>query len=135
MANSQPFRFGYQDGKYGYIITEGGADTFNPFSRAKVVYLKNIAQVYLNSQNAQKVTIPNLQDHKYLVYFFGSRADGYGIECIRLYDIENGIDTALWGPYYGAAGSITNVDGNDVYFRYWNGAMTYTYIGFLFLLI
>lgn len=31
MANSQPFRFGYQDGKYGYIITEGGADTFSPF--------------------------------------------------------------------------------------------------------
>lgn len=31
-ANSQPFRFGYQDGKYGFIISEGGADTFSPFS-------------------------------------------------------------------------------------------------------
>ena len=37
-ANSQPFRFGYQDGKYGYITTEGGADTFSPFSRPTDIY-------------------------------------------------------------------------------------------------
>lgn len=36
-ANSQPFRFGYQDGKYGYIVESEGADTFNPFSSGSVI--------------------------------------------------------------------------------------------------
>ena len=33
-ANSNPFKFGYEDGKYGYYLPdgEGGADTLHPFS-------------------------------------------------------------------------------------------------------
>ena len=31
-ANNQPFRFGYEDGKYGYITKEADTDVFVPFS-------------------------------------------------------------------------------------------------------
>ena len=37
-ANSVPFRFGYDavKGKYGYILSEGGADTVIPFSSGEI---------------------------------------------------------------------------------------------------
>ena len=37
-ANSQAFRYGYQNGEYGYITESGGADTFHPFNSAQVFY-------------------------------------------------------------------------------------------------
>lgn len=38
--NNKQFKFGYQNGEYGYYKQEGGADTFSPFKSSLLFYLK-----------------------------------------------------------------------------------------------
>ena len=40
-SNGESFRFGYQDGKRGYLINEEGADTFYPF-KSTDIYISHL---------------------------------------------------------------------------------------------
>ena len=53
-ANSQPFKYAYQDGKYGYIAKVEGADTFFPFSKFDYSTVPIIAISYSNTINVSK---------------------------------------------------------------------------------
>ena len=67
-ANSQPFRFSYQDGKYGYIVESEGADTFNPFSA-----LGDVTKIYsngiytANTYNTLSTNITNAKDYSLII--------------------------------------------------------------------
>ena len=56
-SNAQGFKFDYdsQSGKYGYVVSEGGADTFVPFSSELRAYNAN-TQVILSKTYLQDFT-------------------------------------------------------------------------------
>jgi hypothetical protein len=58
-ANNQSFRYGYENGEYGYYTREGGADTFHPFRR-KTVLSK---QIPITQNGAWSVTIDITGDY------------------------------------------------------------------------
>ena len=64
-SNNQSFRYGYQDGKYGYITRKGGADTFNPFKSVEdwtfEVYIQgHSSDARYGTWGKCNFTIPNL---------------------------------------------------------------------------
>lgn len=77
-ANSNPFKFGYENGQYGYYLPdgEGGADTLHPFkSDLNVVY----NQTGNEAGRQFLYTVPSEDDGKYgIVVVWSGRADTMG---------------------------------------------------------
>lgn len=96
-ADGTPFRFGKDaNGKYGYILTEGGADTVIPFSNIEFSNIKETSTY--GYQSAPTLTLSLDANKKYLVVLCQVTTENYAIHDI------------CYGYGYNCNISVTNGD-------------------------